>query len=42
MIKNKTIDVKIIFKIYLKILKYIKNILDFHTNFCSKNIRKLL
>ena len=28
MIKNKTLDIKITSKIYLKILKHVKNILD--------------
>ena len=32
MIKNKTMDIKIIFKTYLKILK---TILGFHIDFCS-------
>ena len=35
MIKNKILDIKIIFKTYLKILKQIKNILSFQTNFYS-------
>ena len=42
MIKNKVLGIKIIFKIYLKILKYVKNSFGFQTNFCSiKYQRKL-
>ena len=33
MIKNKTLDIKNIFQIYLKYKKQVKNILDFQTNF---------
>ena len=33
MIKNKTLDIKNILKIYLKILKYVKNISIWQTNF---------
>ena len=39
MIKNKTLNINFIFKIYLKILKYDKNILDFQIDFY---FRKLL
>ena len=35
MIKNKILDIKIIFKTYLKILKQITNIFNFQTNFYS-------
>ena len=40
MIKNKILDIKIIFKIYLKIFKKIKNILSFQTDFCFIKIRE--
>ena len=35
MIKNKVVNMKIIFKMYLKNKKYVKNILVFQTDFCS-------
>ena len=40
MIKNKILNIKFIFKTYLKILKYVKNILSFQIDFCSTKIKE--
>ena len=40
MIKNKILDIKIIFRTYLKWFKTDKSILDFQTNFYSTKIKK--